>query len=131
MNVTRYAKRDAIRFDQQWRAALCELDTGRTLGALEMRAWHERARLGIQFVHEAETTSGIVHFEENETVPHPSELCGHLEENETVPHPSELCGHLGFDRAWFFGIDFTWAVHAGHEDWDVAELLERPGASSA
>jgi hypothetical protein len=115
MNVTPYAKRDAIRFDQQWRAALCELDTGRTFGALEMPTWHERARLGIQFVREGETTSGIVHFEEN----------------ETVPHPSELCGYLGFDRAWFFGIDFTWAVHAGHEDWDIAELFERPGASSA
>jgi len=67
------------------------------------------AREGLQFVHDGGSTSGSIQFD-----PH-----------EPVPHPSEVCDHLQLDGVWLFGNDFNWAVHAGHEDWDVAKLFER------
>jgi hypothetical protein len=55
MKVVRLAKREAIRFDQEWRTALRELDGGRMLGSLELSTWYERAKAGIQFAHDAGT----------------------------------------------------------------------------
>lgn len=108
MKIVRFAKRDAIRFDQEWRAAIRELDGGRTVGSLELATWYDRAKSGIRFAHDGGTTCGSVHFDED----------------ETVPDPSEMCEQLELDAAWFFASDFTWAIHAGHEDWDLAKVFE-------
>lgn len=109
MEIIRYSKHQAIRLHQNWRAALREFGDGRLFGEPELAAWRERARSGLQFVHDGGTTSGSVQFDQD----------------EPIPHPSELCERLELDGVWLFGSDFTWAVHAGHEDWDLAKSFER------
>jgi hypothetical protein len=110
MKIVRFHKRNAIRFDQEWRSALRELDGGRPVGSRELSSWYDRAKAGLQFAHDGGTASGSIHFDED----------------DTVLHPSELCEQLGLDSVWFFARDFTWAVHAGHEDWDIAKVFEVP-----
>jgi hypothetical protein len=93
---------------------LRQFDGGRILESLELSTWNDRAKAGVQFVHDGGTTSGSINFNED----------------EPVPHPSEMCEQLGLDSVWFFASDFTWAVHAGHEDWDLAKVFEVPDSSS-
>ncbi len=59
MRIVRFAKREAIRFDREWRTALLELDGGRILGSLELSTWYDRAKAGIQFAHDAGTPQAV------------------------------------------------------------------------
>ena len=109
MEIVRHPKRDAARFDQEWRSALRKRSfERRRLVASDLPAWQDRARLGISFARDDGSISGSITFQDR----------------EPVPHPSELCGFLELDSVWFFGDAYAWAVHTGHEDWELAELFE-------
>lgn len=110
MEMVRHSKRDAARFDQEWRAALARHSfERRRLEPADLPLWRERARLGISFASDAGSVSGTITFRDR----------------EPVPHPSELCEFLELDSVWIFGESYAWAVHTGHEDWDLAELFEQ------
>jgi hypothetical protein len=110
MEIVRHSKRDAARFDHQWRAALRERSfLRRRLVVSDISTWQVRARLGITFAHDAGSVSGNITFDDR----------------ELTPHPSEICEVLKLDSVWFFGDAYAWAIHTGHEDWDLAELFEQ------
>jgi hypothetical protein len=109
MDIVRHQKRDAARFDQEWRSALRGRPfERRRLLASDLPRWQDRARLGISFAHDDGSVSGRITFQDR----------------ELVPHPSELCELLKLDSVWFFDDAYAWALHTGHENWDLAELLE-------
>jgi hypothetical protein len=111
VEIFRHSKSDAVRFDREWRSALrTHRLKRRKFGVAELLAWREYARLEVTFAQDGGSESGTVVFDQH----------------ETVPHPSELCEQLGLDSVWFFGNGYAWAVHTGHDDWDLAELFERP-----
>lgn len=113
MEIVRYSKSVAVRFDREWRAGMRANRLERLkFGVAELAVWRERARLGVTFAQDGGPASGAISFDPE----------------ETVPHPSELCEHLGLDSIWFFGDGYVWAVHTGHEDWELAELFEKPDA---
>ena len=109
MEIVRHQKRDAVRFDQEWRSVLRERTfERRRLVASDLPTWQDRARLGISFAHDDGSVSGSITFQDR----------------ELAPHPSELCELLKLDSVWFFGDAYAWAVHTGHENWELAELFE-------
>ena len=109
MEIVRHKKRDAARFDQEWRSVLRERSfQRRRLIASDLPTWQDRARLGISFAQDNGSVSGSITF------------LG----LELVPHPSELCESLKLDSVWFFGEDYAWAVHTEHENWELADLFE-------
>jgi hypothetical protein len=109
MQIVQHPKRDAARFDQEWRSALREgRFERRHLVDSDLPTWQHRARLGISFAHDGGSVSGTITFQDR----------------ELAPHPSELCELLELDSVWFFGDAYAWAVHTGHENWELAELFE-------
>jgi len=111
VEIVRYSKADAIRFDREWRAALRRNRLQRLkFGVAELPLWRERAKLGMTFARDGGPENGAITFDVA----------------ETVPHPSELCERIGLDSVWFFGVGYVWAVRTGHEDWDLAERFEQP-----
>ena len=111
VEINIYSKPEAIRFDGAWRAALRAQRLQRSkFGAPELLVWRERARLGVEFAQDGGPESGSIAFDAD----------------EAVPHPSELCEQLGFGSVWFFGDSYAWAVRTGHQDWQLAELFEKP-----
>jgi hypothetical protein len=115
MEITRYSKQDAVRFDREWRAALRAAPrTRRRLGPAPARSTSQTARVGLRFAQDHGTASGAVTFLEG----------------EPVPHPSELCEQLDLDSAWFFPDGYGWAVHTEHEDWELAEVVEEAADGS-
>lgn len=116
MQVERHSKRDAVKFDRQWRAALRNAPRlRRRFNSSDLPVWSEWARVGLLFAHDGGTSSGTIRFEDG----------------EAIPLPSELCEELGLDAVWFFADGYRWAVHAEHEDVDLAEVFEEsPGTDS-
>ena len=109
MEIVRHPKRDAARFDQEWRSALRKRSfERRRLVASDLPAWQDRARLGISFARDDGSISGSITFHDR----------------EIAPHPAELCELLKLDSVWFFGATYDWAVHTGHENWELAEWFE-------
>jgi plasmid stabilization system protein ParE len=109
MEIVRHPKRDATRFDQEWRSALrARSFERRRMLASDLLTWQDRARLGVSFAHDSGSVSGSITFQDR----------------ELAPHPAELCEFLELDSVWFFGKSYAWAVHTGHENGELAEWLE-------
>ena len=113
MEIVRHQKREAARFDQEWRSALRERHfERRRLIDSDLPTWQDRARRGISFAHQDGSISGSITFQDR----------------ELPPHPSELCEALKLDSVWFFGDAYAWAVHTEHENRELAELFEPSAA---
>lgn len=109
MEIVRNPRRDAARFDQEWRSALRDRPfERRRLLVSDLPTWQDRARRGVSFADEGGSVSGSITFQDH----------------EPAPHPAELCELLKLDSVWFFGDAYAWAVHTGHENWELAELFE-------
>jgi hypothetical protein len=114
MNIVLYTRRNAVQFGGNWRVALREMGEGCILGPLELSAWREDAKAGFHFAHDGGTATGSVHFDPQ----------------EVVPPPSEVCERIQLDAVWFFATDFSWALHTEHEDLDTATLFKKSAEAS-
>jgi hypothetical protein len=103
-----YAQRDLAVLDQRWRGALRSAGTGVTVSdAAALSEWSGRAGGTMYFESRDGSSGGEITFDRG-----------------AAPHPGELCQMLGLSEVWLIALDLSWAVLAGHEDWDRVQLFE-------